>query len=264
MLPKISIITPTLNRADYLEQTILSVLNQNYPNLEYFVIDGGSSDGTLEILQRYSNQLCYLSEKDKGQSDALNKGLRLVSGEIVAYLNADDEYEPNALLRIGQFFTRYPEAHWVSGKCKIINNIGQEILKPVTLYKNFLLTTKSRTLLLIVNYISQPATFWRREVIDRVGYFDLNLSAVMDYDYWLRISNVFPLYVVQDYLARFRMHSTSKTVISALNEWDEELNLMRRYTKSKILLFLHRFHRCLITRGYQVVNRADGFRNQSE
>lgn len=261
MLPKISVITPTLNRADYLEQTILSVLNQNYPDLEYLVIDGGSTDGTLDILRRYSGHLHYLSEKDRGQSDALNKGLNLVSGEIIAYLNADDEYEPNALLRVAQFFTQNPQASWVTGKCRIINEYGQEILRSITLYKNLLLSTRSLTLLLIVNYISQPATFWRREVIDRVGYFDLNLSAVMDYDYWLRISKIYRLYVIQDYLARFRMHSSSKTVVSALSEWDEELRMVRQYTKSRTLFFLHRLHRFLITKGYQVINRSKGLKS---
>ncbi len=258
-LPKISIITPTLNRAVYLEQTILSVLNQNYPKLEYLVIDGGSTDETLDILQRYSDHLRYVSEKDQGQSDALNKGLRLVSGDIIAYLNADDEYEPNALLRVGQFFAENPQAEWVSGKCRMINELGQEILKPVTVYKNLLLSTKSRLLLLIVNYLSQPATFWRRRVVERVGLFDLNLFAVMDYDYWLRISKEFRLYVIPEYLARFRIHSTSKTFVSALDDLDEEFNMVSRYTQSKLLLSLHRFQRFLIIQGYRLLNRGNLF-----
>lgn len=258
-LPKISVITPTLNRAVYLEQTILSVLNQNYPNLEYLVIDGGSTDQTLDILQRYCDHLRYVSEKDQGQSDALNKGLRLVSGDIIAYLNADDEYEPNALLRVGQFFAENPQADWVSGKCRMINELGQEILKPVTVYKNLLLSTKSRLLLLIVNYLSQPATFWRRRVVERVGLFDLNLFAVMDYDYWLRISKEFRLDVIPEYLARFRIHSTSKTFVSALDDLDEEFNMVSRYTQSKLLLSLHRFQRFLITQGYRSLNRGNLF-----
>jgi glycosyltransferase involved in cell wall biosynthesis len=107
--PRISIITPTLNRASYLERAILSVLSQNYPDLEYIVVDGGSNDGTLEILKKYSAEVQYVSEKDRGQSDAINKGLRIASGDILGYINSDDEYEPGALLHVGRFFQQNPE-----------------------------------------------------------------------------------------------------------------------------------------------------------
>lgn len=103
-LPKISIITPTLNQAEFIEKTILSVLNQNYPNLEYLVFDGGSSDGTQEILTKYSKEIKWWSEPDQGQSQAINKGLRICSGEIIGFINSDDQYEPNALLEVGIFF----------------------------------------------------------------------------------------------------------------------------------------------------------------
>jgi glycosyltransferase involved in cell wall biosynthesis len=249
--PRISIITPTLNRASYLERAILSVLSQNYPDLEYIVVDGGSNDGTLEILKKYSAEVQYVSEKDRGQSDAINKGLRIASGDILGYINSDDEYEPGALLHVGRFFQQNPSAFWLSGRCRLINERGNEILKPITAYKSLLLATRSRNLLLVVNYISQPATFWRREVLDSVGYFDTCLSAVMDYDYWLRISKQFRLFITHAYLAKFRLHSTSKTIESAIQEWDEETQMIQHYTRSKTLLFFHLLHRRLITKGYQ-------------
>lgn len=184
----------------------------------------------------------------------------MASGEILAYLNSDDEYEPNALLRVGEFFRQNPSAFWVTGRCRLINSQGREILRPITLYKNLLLSIKSRALLLVVNYISQPATFWRRKVLDTVGGFDSSFSAVMDYDYWLRISRVFPLFTIRDYLARFRFHSDSKTVRSAMEEWDEELRMIGRYAPSKVFLFLHRFHRKIITKGYQMFQRTGLFK----
>src|SRR5665811_220931 len=112
ILPRITIITPTLNQGRFIETTIQSVLAQGYPNLEYIIMDGGSTDNTLDILQRYAGQLRWISQKDSGQADALNTALKQASGEVIAYLNSDDQYSPGALLAVGQFFVDHPQAAW--------------------------------------------------------------------------------------------------------------------------------------------------------
>jgi len=256
MLPKITIITPTLNQCEFIERTILSVLNQNYPKLEYIIFDGGSNDGTIEILRKYSDQITWYSEPDRGQSHALNKGLSIASGEIIGFINSDDEYEPDTFQKVGRFFFNNPEAMWVTGKCRIIDPHENEILSVVTLYKQFLLRFDSLYLLGIVNYIPQPATFWRREIIQEIGFFDESLRYVMDYDYWLRIRSRYPLYKLRDHLARFRFYPSSKTWQSALKNESEEEYVIKKYVKSRFILTLHRLHRITINRIYEAINRS--------
>ena len=118
---KISIITPSYNQAQFIERTILSVLNQDYKDIEYIIMDGGSTDGTVEILKKYSDHIIWKSEKDNGQSDAINKGLKMATGDIVAYLNSDDTYQPGAFKEVATFFEKNPDKKWVYGKCLIIN-----------------------------------------------------------------------------------------------------------------------------------------------
>lgn len=250
MLPKITIITPTLNQGKYIEKTILSVLNQNYPNLEYIIFDGGSTDGTIEILQKYSDKLIWFSEPDRGQSHAINKGLLKATGDIIGIINSDDEYEIGALHKVGLYFSSHPKAMWLTGRCKIIDENDNVIIPWVSLYKTFLLTFHNYDLLCIVDYISQPATFWRREVMAEIGLFDENLKYVMDYEYWLRISRVYPLYKINDYLARFRFYPSTKTWQSSIKNENEEDHVIRKYVKSKTILTLHRVHRNLINKIY--------------
>ncbi len=244
-LPKITIITPTLNQAQFIEKTILSVLNQNYPDLEYLIFDGGSTDGTQEILKKYSDYIKWWSEPDQGQSNAINKGLRISSGEIVGFINSDDEYEPGALIRVAEFFSDHPQVMWVTGKCKVINTEGKEVFSFISAYKHVLLKHHSLSLLGVVNYIAQPATFWRRRIVEEIGFFDEGLKYVMDYDYWLRIAQRYPLGIIYNHLARFRLYPTSKTWQSALAHENEEIEVVRRYIKSSLILRLHKMHRYL-------------------
>jgi glycosyltransferase involved in cell wall biosynthesis len=249
-LPKISIVTPSFNQANFIEQAIQSVLGQSYPNLEYLVMDGGSTDGTLDVLKKYEKYLCWVSRKDRGQSDALNKGFLQSSGEILAFLNSDDQYEPGAFLKVGEFFANNPEAKWVTGKCRIIDTYGREIRKLVTMYKNFWLKFKSPTTLFVIDYISQPATFWHRSVIDKVGLFDEDLNFSMDYDYSLRLSRYFNLFVINSYLAAFRLHPGSKS--SKIREhFDCDMAIAHRYSRSELLSRLHRLHNVLIVSIYE-------------
>jgi glycosyltransferase involved in cell wall biosynthesis len=242
-LPRISVITPSFNQGKYIEATIHSVLGQDYPNLEYIIMDGGSSDNTLSILRRYEDRVIWFSEKDRGQSHAINKGLRCSTGEIVAFLNSDDIYENGALMAVGQYFQNHPAAMWLTGQCKTVDENLREVRKWVTFYKDFWLRLKSYPALLVLNYISQPATFWRKSLVDEVGFIDEELCFVMDYDYWLRIGRCNPLHVIPKNLASFRTHTSSKTRSLTKVDSDEELNMIRRYTNSSVILALHRLHR---------------------
>jgi glycosyltransferase involved in cell wall biosynthesis len=261
-MPKISVITPTLNQGRFIERTIRSVLEQEYPDLEFIVMDGGSTDGTLDILKRYQGSLRWFSEKDAGQADAINKGMARSSGEIIAYLNSDDVYEPGALKRVAAYFADHPEAMWVTGKCRIIDESEAEVRRPITAYKNFLLRRMSYPLLLVTNPISQPSTFWRRRVVDEIGLFDTNEHYVMDYDYWLRICRKHPPAVLDDYLSAFRVYTTSKTSSSFLTSFRQELEVAKNYTPSRVLIALHWLSYLGIASAYLVLNSLARLKRQ--
>ena len=256
--PRISIVTPSLNQGDFIGTTIQSVLSQRYPNLEYLIVDGGSTDNTLSILESYNGQVRWISEKDKGQTDAINKGLRLVSGEILAYLNADDILLPGSLDGVADIFKIHPEMQWLTGRCKNIDDNDKAVRSAISLYKNILLYSSSFRLLLVTNYISQPATFWRNELVDICGVFDTDLNYVMDYDYWLRIWNkVAAPYIHHQEIAGFRIQRNSKTTSGGhLQDYiDEESLVIQRYTPSRIWCHLHDLHRILMTNIYRFMNR---------
>jgi glycosyltransferase involved in cell wall biosynthesis len=249
--PSITVVTPSLNQGDFIDQTIRSVLGQDYPWLEYIVVDGVSTDNTLEILKKYSDRMIWISEKDRGQSNAINKGLRMAGGEVVAYLNSDDVYQPGALLKVGEFFASQPEAAWLTGKCRIIDQEGVEIRKGVTLYKNFWLRVNSYQALCVLDFISQPATFWRREVIDEIGEFNEHLEYAMDYDYSLRVGKKFKLWVLDEYLASFRVHPSSKAGSSARAQFEVDYQIAKKYSASKFLQSLHKIHNSIIVGTYR-------------
>jgi len=249
-LPRITVITPSYNQGKYIEQTIASVLVQEYPNLEHLIVDGGSTDQTLEVLRKYGQQLRWVSEPDRGQSHAINKGLAQATGDVICYLNSDDLFTPGALSRVGRFFQDHPQAFWLTGKCRIVNQDGNEIRRPGTLYKNFWLHRRSLKVLSVLNYISQPATFWRREAFDRVGYFDERWYFAMDYDYWLRLGQHYQLWFLDETLACFRVHPASKGSSSAKSQFDEQLQVARQHVSSHMLLKLHALHNILSVTAY--------------
>jgi glycosyltransferase involved in cell wall biosynthesis len=233
------------------------VLSQKYPNLEYLIVDGGSTDNTLSILKSFTGQVIWISEWDRGQTDAINKGLKLITGEIVAYLNADDVLLPGSLDSVAKIFIEHPEVQWLSGKCKIIDDNGKDVRGAISTYKNLLLYSSSFHLLLITNYISQPATFWRHDLLESCGLFDSNLNYVMDYEYWLRIwKKVAPPYMCYQDLAGFRIHHNSKTTsVGHLQDYiDEESLVVERYSPSTIWRRLHDIHRILMTNAYRIMN----------
>ena len=244
-LPKISIITPSFNQGKFIEQTIRSVLDQGYPNLDYIVVDGGSTDHTPEILKRYEQHLTWTSEPDLGQANAINKGLRKASGEVVAYLNSDDLYLPGTLHAVGSYFMEHPQANWLSGTCRNIDENGHEIRQFIRHYKNFWLRLANYRVLLILNFIAQPATFWRRSVMQDAGLLDETLHYTLDYEYWLRIGQRHKLHVLKIDLAAFRLHAASKSGATAYKQFDEELKVAQSYG-SPLTNALHQLHNLVI------------------
>ena len=235
---KISIITTNYNTSKYLEKTILSVLNQKGDfDLEYIITDGGSTDGSLEIIKQYKNRIKYISEKDKGQSDGINKGLRMATGDVVAFLNADDIYTEGTLNKVAKYFKKNPDCMWLTGYCKIIDENGKEIRKYITEYKNSKLRRFSFNQLLIEDSISQPATFWKRELLDEFGYLDESLHFAMDQDLWARFAKKYRLHLLKDYLSEFRFTSDTKTGSSIERTLKESKLVAQRYTHNEWILF---------------------------
>lgn len=229
MLPGISVVIPSFNMATFIEKTIQSIVNQDYPNVECIVMDGGSTDGTLDILKKYDNRISWISEKDEGQSDAINKGLQKATGDIFTYLNADDVYEPGCLQKVADHFQDNPAARWLYGKCAIIDENDIEIRRAITQYKYFWQKRYSYNWLLVLNFIAQPAVFWRRELTEEIGLFDVNEHLAMDYDYWLRAGARYQPGFIDDYLARFRLHSVSKSSTGFVTAAKAALKLGRKW-----------------------------------
>ena len=204
-MPKISIVTPSYNQAEYLEESIRSVLLQGYPNLEYIVMDGGSTDGSLEVIQKYESWLSHWeSKRDNGQSDAINQGWQLCSGEVMAWINSDDYYLPGVLNRIADAFTKNPCIGLLYGDIKIVLNHGT----PSTAIKYR--TSPDRILeeLVIPN---QQACFFSRDLLASVCWLDKSLHYVMDVDLFVRLMSNAPWYYIPYPLAVFRIHDKSKT-----------------------------------------------------
>lgn len=213
-LPSITIVTPTFNAATTIEETLASIAQQDYPSLEHVVVDGGSTDGTLAILEREAaaGRLSFVSEPDEGLSDAFNKGVARATGEYIGWLNADDTYEPGALAAVGAALAARPGAEWATGRCKIMGEDGAESRRAVTSYKNFLLRRFSLRLFLTNNFVSSPATFVRREVLSEIGALDLRFKYSADYDLWLRLARRGDPVLVDADVARFRMGEGSLSI----------------------------------------------------
>ena len=221
--PRVSIVTPSYNQAQFIEETIRSVLLQGYPKLEYIVIDGGSTDESVDIIRKYEEWITHwVSEPDRGQSHAINKGWLRATGEIIAYLNSDDTYEPRALANAALAIQAHPEWGMVYGDCALIGEMSQRV--GYWKAREFDLQD-----LLFVNRIGQPAVFVRRFALERVGYLDENLHMVMDRDLWLRIGLAFPVGSLPgQHLANHRIHEHAKTSMHQLRATEEIERVIKR------------------------------------
>lgn len=244
--PKISIVIPSYNKVDYISYTLDSIVEQDYKNYELIIQDGGSTDGSVKIIEEYAKKypklISWVSKKDKGQVDAINKGMKKAKGEILAYINADDVYKKGAFKIVAQTYRTNPNAIWFAGKGKIIDKNGNERSKWVTYYKNILLKTNRYSLLLMVNYFVQPSVFITKEVFNKFGPFTGIGGIVMEYDLWLKLGlQKMPL-VINDYLANFRLTSDniSSTQHEKLLAYDNKI--VAKYSKNKLLLLMHNLH----------------------
>ena len=207
-LCKISIITPSYNQGQFIEATILSVLNQTYPNIEYIVVDGGSTDGTMAVVDRYRDRIdVVIHERDKGQSDAINKGFRLATGELVGWINSDDVLYPDCVARMVQYYHRNADGAVYYGS--VLDRIDSEGKRIMT----YSVPIPDRHYLLNYNYdIIQPGSFYPTQLVQRVGYRNERIHYCMDLDLWLRLLTHGPIYSYADEpVAGFRIWGESKT-----------------------------------------------------
>lgn len=223
--PKISIVTPSCNQAEFLERTILSVLNQNYPNLEYIIIDGGSTDGSVEIIKKYEKYLTYwASEKDKGQADAINKGFKKNSGDIFAWLNSDDIYLPNTFFKVINVFNIYSNAGMIYANGLKINDKDEIVGWPK--YAQYSLLD-----ILCFRIIHQPTVFIKSNLYGLVGGIDTSYNLLLDHELWLRLAQKTSIKYIDEYWAAARDHIAAKNKTQAINFGKEASRIIESFFK---------------------------------
>lgn len=206
-LPRFSIVLPSFNTCEYIRETIDSILSQDYPDFEFIVVDGGSNDGTVEILESYGDRIRWISEKDDGQSDAINKGFGMATGELHYWANADDPLEPGALRHVASLLTNFEEPQWVVGAANVIDGRGR------VLFERHVEKVDDATFLLwALKWIPTQSVFWNRKMWEEAGPFDPHLHYVMDLGLWQRMYRTAPCAVTSRILARYRLHNQSKSL----------------------------------------------------
>ena len=228
MNPLVSIITPSYNQGKFIRETIESVLSQDYDNIEYIIVDGVSTDNSLDIIQEYEGKLTYISEKDNGQSDAINKGFKMAHGEIVAWLNSDDVYEPHCISRAVEEFKKNTKLGLVYGDGYILDEHSNKI-------KVFEYTQEFDYWKLVNfwDYIMQPATFFRKEMLQKIGYLDVSLHYCMDWDLWIKLAAVSEVKYVPELFACSREYGDTKTSTGGDKRLEEIIGLLQKYSKKK-------------------------------
>jgi len=205
-LPRITIVTPSYNQGRYLEQTILSVLSQRYPNLEYLVMDGGSTDNSVEIIRRYADRLAYWQSKpDGGQASAIAKGFEMASGTILGWLNSDDLLLPGCLLTVANMFPQDGKTVALAGRCIIIGSSGEPLKVNLPIQRTW------AKMLFYGHGLPQMATFWTRNAYELAGGLDISLRFCFDADLFVKLRRIGKIAVSTDYLSAFRLHPNSKT-----------------------------------------------------
>jgi glycosyltransferase involved in cell wall biosynthesis len=257
---RISIITPSLNHARFLPRTLESVRSQSQAaagqfELEHIIVDGGSTDGTVELLRACGPAVRWVSEPDRGQADALNKGLAMATGDIVGWLNSDDVYQPGTLSAVAAVMSAEPATQWAYGRVRIIDEDDREIRRWITRYKDRRMRRFSYKKLLSENWISQMGVFWRRSAGAEVGPFRPELRYCMDYDYWLRLGARWPGRFIGRYLAAFRWYRASKSGADFRGQFREELKVAQDQAAGgyRWPIFLHRLNYAKIITAYYLL-----------
>lgn len=252
--PRISIVTPSYNHGQYIEETIRSVLLQGYPNLEYIIVDGGSSDGTVEIIKKYEPWLTYWeTEKDRGQSHAINKGWARATGELIAYFNSDDFYMMGALEKVAKVYRQNQTVSSIIGRMNYINGSSKNF---VTSARPFLPSPQPCDLTLLdpdLWFLPQPASFWTRSVLEQVGiYVREELHYTMDRELFYRTTKVAQVAILDDVLASFRKHGHNKSIAQMMPMYKEDAVALKYHDDGILLNRLRRWRvaRWWLARGY--------------
>ena len=226
--PLVSVITPSYNQGQFLEQTVLSVLNQDYPHIEYLVMDGGSTDNSLEVIRRYADHLAYWESKpDRGQAHAINKGLKRAKGEIIGWLNSDDVLLTDTVSRAVATFAEYDAVDVVYGRLVRIDSDGEPVPTP-TLPKDRVEFTRHNVIGECV--VNQPGAVWRRRIMKQTGYLNEKLNYALDYEYWVRMILAGGKFKkLPNPVAQFRLSSGSKTVGQTSNMAREHLGVIDHF-----------------------------------
>jgi glycosyltransferase involved in cell wall biosynthesis len=257
---KISIITPSFNQVSFLKETMESIHSQKVDaEVEHIIIDGGSTDGTVQYLESLGNLVRWVSESDQGQADAVNKGIRMATGDIIGWLNSDDLYLPGALQAVADYFTGHPDCRWLYGKCRIIDKSGNERWKWITRYKNARLKKFMYGKLLRENFISQPAVFFRKDLFEEAGALNLELHYAMDYDLWLRFGRISPAGVINRDISSFRRHGSSKSETGYRDQFFEQYAVAKKYNPSFFNRITHRFNIFKIITSYRFLGLFSRF-----
>ena len=255
------IITPSYNQAEYLSKSIDSVLSQTKVKVKLAVFDGGSTDNSRQILQQYSKKIFWVSQKDKGQTDAINQGISWIQKQskeknvqyFFTYLNADDYYlNPEVLYEVAETFAVHPDKKWLVGDARIVNSQEKEIQHIVRMYKFFFRHGFQGKSLSILNPFPQPSTFFRLSAIEEIGLFNEKLRYTMDYEYWLRAYKKFgnPI-LLKKQLSAFRIHKLSKGGSSFKEQFQEEFQVAKDQGVSGFELDLHELHAWLTVAAYR-------------
>ena len=218
---KITVVTPSYNQGKYIKRTIESVLTQGVNDLEYIVMDGGSTDETISILKEYGDKIIWKSEKDKGQTDAVNKGIREAHGEIIGWLNSDDIYYPGAIKKVMQIFEEKPDVNVVYGNANHIREDDSFIEEYYT--EDF-----DYERLKDICFICQPSLFFRKKLVEKYGYLDDSLQYCMDYDYWLRLGKGERFYRLNELIAGSRLYEDNKTLGARRKVHEEMLTMQEK------------------------------------
>lgn len=228
--PKITVVTPNYNQEKFIELTIQSVLSQNYPNLEYIIIDGGSSDGSVDIIKKYADQLSYwVSEPDKGMYDAIQKGFSRSSGEIMTYINSDDLLQPHSLFTVASIFSKYTQVQWLSGNPNCITEYGQ-----IFYIGSRINWTKFHYLTGNYQFIQQEGTFWSRELWNKAGAtMSVNLSLAGDMELWSRFFHHAEFFTISAILGSFRYRSANQKTLEQFDKYHlEAQQVLKNYLPS--------------------------------
>jgi glycosyltransferase involved in cell wall biosynthesis len=222
MSVRLTVVTPSYNQANYLEKTIRSVLDQEYDNIEYIIVDGGSTDGSVDIIRRYADRLAYwVSEPDDGQAGAINKGLRRATGDWVAWQNSDDVYLPGAFRSLASAAARHPSAGVIAGDMILIDSGGKH-LRDIRYVK-----PTHRSLLAEGMVIANQASFWKRELQNKVGLIDEHYHYSFDYEWFLRLTAAAPSHHVPEVWGGFRLHGAAKTGSQSARFTEENAAILR-------------------------------------